>query len=159
MVVELRQIALYPDSGKLCKLPYPGHPKGCPCYGSKAECPPKCVQFVDKIDTSKPVYAIINEFDLANHMRRMKLRHPQWSDRQLRCCLYWQTGARKKLAAKVTAFLVEHEDYAADFCPEAEGVNVTQTLRLSGINLEWPPRKIARQVAFVGVLKEKRCLV
>jgi len=85
----------------------------------------------------------------------MKLRHPQWSERQLRCCLYWQTGPRKKLAAKVTAFLVEHEDYVADFCPEAEGVNVTQTLRLSGINLEWPPRKIARQVAFVGVPKEK----
>jgi hypothetical protein len=30
------------------------------------------------------------------------------------------------------------------------GVNVTETLRLEGIVLEWPPVRIARQVALIA---------
>jgi hypothetical protein len=29
------------EAGKLCRLPYPNHPKGCPNYGKRALCPPK----------------------------------------------------------------------------------------------------------------------
>jgi hypothetical protein len=48
-------------------------------------------------------------------------------------------------------FLHTHSGYAADACPEAGGVNVTDTLRLVGIELEWPPQKIVRQVAIAAV--------
>ena len=85
------------------------------------------------------------------------MRHPKWSDRQLRCCLYWQGKARSHLRAKVAAFLVNHPDCIAEFCAEAAGVNLTGTLRKIGIRLEWPPRKIVRQIALAGTPRGKTC--
>ena len=42
------------------------------------------------------------------------------------------------------------ENLIATFCPEAMGVNVTQTLKEAGVELEWPPEKTVIKVAFVG---------
>ena len=58
------------------------------------------------------------------------------------------------------AFLVQpgHEDFVADYGPEAGGVDVTATLRRAGIRLEWPPRIIARQVAFLGIPRRTNVL-
>jgi hypothetical protein len=35
-------------------------------------------------------------------------------------------------------------------CPEALGLNVTATMRMIGIDLEWPPREFTYQVALAG---------
>jgi hypothetical protein len=102
------------------------------------------------MDISKPIFAIINEFDLAAHVARMRNAHPEWSRHQLTCCLYWQARARKALGEKIAEFNFAHTGLFIDMCPEANGVNVTQTLRHVGINLEWPPIHIARQVAIAG---------
>jgi len=42
------------------------------------------------------------------------------------------------------------DGYRAETCPEAMGVNVTLTLDAEGITLEWPPVRIARQVALIA---------
>lgn len=102
------------------------------------------------LDLSEQVYCVWNRFDLAAHVARMRQRHPHWSDRQLRCVLYWQPRARKQLRHKVEALLAEEPELVAVFCPEACGVNVTATMAKVGIELEWPPRKWAYQVALVG---------
>jgi hypothetical protein len=47
-------------------------------------------------------------------------------------------------------FLLQHPGLMIDDCPEAGGVNVTETLRLAGIYLEWPPQRVACQVALGG---------
>jgi hypothetical protein len=110
--------------------------------------------FDEKIDLSQPVFAIVNEFDLAAHVERMRIRHPRWSQRQLACCLYWQPRARKELATKISEFLRGHRGYLADCCPEAGGVNVTATLANLGVALEWPPRKTVCQVAIAGLPRD-----
>jgi hypothetical protein len=158
MVVELGGIA-FCDAARLCRLPYPGHPRGCPNLGRKPGCPP-CPSLGERLDLSRPVYAVVNEFDLAGHILKMRLRHPKWTERQLRNCLYWQPRARKHLRNRVAAFLVQpgHEDFAADYSPEAGGVDVTATLRRAGIKLEWPPRTTARQVAFLGIPRRTNVL-
>jgi len=102
------------------------------------------------IDLSQPVYCVYNRFDLAHHVRRMRRRHPEWSERQLRCCLYWQSKARKQLRLKVEAFLRDHPGLVALYVPEACGVDVTATMRSIGIELQWPPVSVAYQVALVG---------
>ena len=138
---------------KLCKTAYHGHPKGCPNLGKADRCPPKAPLFNHHYDLSFPVYAVINEFDLAAHMSRMAEKHPQWSDRQLRCVLYWQQTARKQLREKILVVMTENPalaGYTDTWCPEGMGVNVTETLAAVGITLEWPPEKIVRQVAFLG---------
>ena len=103
------------------------------------------------LDLNQTVYCVWNRFDLGAHVQRMGKRHPDWSDRKLRCVLYWQGTARKQLREKVEAVLAEIQGMIALYCPEASGVDVTATMASIGVELEWPPNQWAYQVALVGV--------
>jgi predicted metal-binding protein len=138
---------------KLCARPYPNHKFGCPNFNKCERCPPKAKLIEDVFDFTKPIYAVYNVFDYKSHVDKMKASHPDWSDRQLRCVLYWQGGARKKLKERVFTFLRENRDTIACFTPEACGVNVTATMAAVGIHLEWPPQNVAYQITFVGTPK------
>lgn len=140
----------------LCVKSYPGHPEGCPQFDKKQGCPPSAKFFEDVYDLNQPVYAIWNIFDMESHVKRLKEKHPLWSERQLKCCLYWQPGARKKLTEEITSFLKEFPDYHVTRCPEAMGVNVTYTMRKLGIELEWPPEINAYQIAMGGIEKNRK---
>lgn len=139
----------------LCVKPYPGHPKGCPNYNKKNGCPPEAQKYDEVYDLSQPVYAIINKFDFKNHTDRMRQLHPDWSERQVRCCLYWQPRARKQLLTAIKSFWTDltHRKYSVETCPEAMGVNITATLAAAGITLEWPPETMTYQVALAGIKK------
>lgn len=133
-----------------CRKPYPGHPKGCPNWNKRATCPPQAPKIQDVLDLSKPVYCLINSFDLGAHVSRMKERHPKWSMRQARCLLYWQGTARKQLRGHINAFLEEHSDMVVLTCPEACGVDVGSTVKSLGIELDWPPQSTVYQIAVAG---------
>lgn len=139
----------------LCIKPYPGHKEGCPNFGKKKGCPPEAKMFDTVYDMSKPVFAIINKFDFAGHVNRMKELHPEWSERQLECCLYWQPRARKQLLENIKHFLKNHPGYKIESCPEAMGVNITETMTNSGLILEWPPKQWAYQIAIAGIPKSR----
>ena len=142
----------------LCVRPYPLHPRGCPNVGKCDRCPPIAPLFGDAFDLERPVYAVVNDFDLAGHVTRMRERNPAWSDRQLRCVLYWQSKARKQLASRIDRTLASSScmGYSMTWCPEGMGVDVTTTLSEVGIDLEWPPIQIVRQVALLGVPRVHR---
>lgn len=106
------------------------------------------------MDLSQPTWVVWSTFDLGGHVRRMQAKHPDWSDRQLRCCLYWQPRARKILGCAVVDFLVEHPGLHVLWTPEACGVNVTATMAKAGEILEWPPRETTYQVVVAGSWKE-----
>ena len=142
----------------LCVRPYPNHPRGCPNFFSRKTCPPAAKIFHKVFDLNEPVYAVINEYRLDKHVAKMKKAHPKWTDRQLRCVLYWQGTARKQLKGLVKEALKEHKQYVATFCPEAMGVDITKTLAAAGVQLEWPPVVTVRQVALLGKLRRWRCL-
>jgi len=138
---------------KLCTHAYPGHPRGCPNYGRRPTCPPAARIFHDLFDIEAEVWAIWNRFDLAAHVERMRTRHPEWSERQLRCCLYWQNTARKQLKSTISNFHVARmteTPLAVTRCPEAMGVDVTTTMMQAGIALEWPPKRWVYQIALAG---------
>ena len=135
----------------LCARPYPLHPKGCPNVGKCDRCPPAAPFFNEAFDLRRQVYAVVNEFNLGQHVARMAVRNPAWSARQLACVLYWQGTARKQLNAKIQAALGHLPGYAATWCPEGMGVNITNTLAAAGVELEWPPKEIVRQVALLAV--------
>lgn len=134
----------------LCARPYPGHPKGCPNFGKKTGCPPEAPLLGQVFDLTRECYLVWNEFDLAAHVSRMRHAHPDWTDRQLTNCLYWQPGARKALNEMVDRFWGRFEGMGIERCPEALGLNVTETLKRAGVEMEWPPVTKALQVAFVG---------
>ena len=82
----------------------------------------------------------------------MESKHPNWSQRQIDCCLYWQGSLNKKLREEVFQLMRYRfpSSYKASFCPEAMGMNVTATLKNLGIKLEWPPETIVYKVAIIG---------
>lgn len=142
---------------KLCTRPYHGHPKGCPNFNKKPGCPPAALNFDLVYDLTKPVFAICNIFDFKGHVEKMKAKHPDWSEYQLRCVLYWQGGARKHLKAHILDFLREHQSqgYRIETCPEAMGVNITETMKSAGVILEWPPQNVTYQIALAGIRKKR----
>jgi len=142
---------LDPSVRNLCVRPYAGHPHGCPNHGRRATCPPSAPALDDLISLAEPVYAAWHSFDLAGHVTRLRAKHPQWSERQLYCCLYWQGTARRCHRMLVRDLIRRHlTSYLPIYCPEGCGVNVTATMATLGVNLEWPPRTVAYQVAFLG---------
>lgn len=152
---EIKGIEIDYGVRKACLLPYPNHPKGCPNYGKKSSCPPKVAQFFELVDVKNPIYIEWNEFNLKEHVDKMQVLHPSWTERQLYCCLYWQPKARKQLRLKVEKDLeLLPPGYIALYAPEALGVNITKTMQNScGIELEWPPRNRVYQVALLGKIK------
>jgi hypothetical protein len=139
-----------PSVRGLCVKPYPLHAKGCPNFDKRPNCPPSARLITQILDMSKPVWAIFNRFDLAAHVERMRSKHPNYSDRQLYCCLYWQGHARKQLREEIKRFQKEISGKAVVSCPEACGMNITATMNSIQIALEWPPRKYAYQVVIAG---------
>jgi len=134
----------------LCRRPYAGHPEGCPNWNRRPTCPPEAPLLGRVLVLNRPVYCIHNRFNLASHVARMRAKHPNWSERKLRCCLYWQGTARAALRRRVSEFLEAHPRLLPLYCPEACGVDVTATMAAIGITLEWPPVHVAYQVALVG---------
>ncbi|HJX65923.1 MAG TPA: hypothetical protein VJ860_18440 [Polyangia bacterium] len=141
-----------PKMRALCVKPYPLHPHGCPNFRKKECCPPQIKLLPDYYDMTAPFWAIWNVFELGKHVAAMQAAHPGWSERQTFCCLYWQPGARKALEAEIQGFQGEHmrDGLLYTRCPEAMGLNVTETLRRVGVSLEWPPTTYAVQVALAG---------
>lgn len=142
----------------LCARPYSGHAKGCPNFHKKLGCPPYS-SLGEVLDLSQPTHLVYNCFDFGAHVERMRQVHPEWSQRQLECCLYWQGTARKQLKSQVLQARKTEKETSWNrqmvlYCPEALGVNVTATmLREFGIALEWPPVHRAYQVALIGTAK------
>ena len=137
----------------LCCQKYPNHSKGCPNYLVKPDCPPNAPMIEDVLDLSQEVYAIYNVFPFGEHVAKMRQKHPEWTERQVRCCLYWQGKARKTLRHEVSEFLCEHSKWYIVKSPEAQGVNLTKTMENVGLILEWPPETIAYQIVLAGKRK------
>jgi len=155
-MIELVQVFFDVSLRDWCRRPYPGHPKGCPNYGERPTCPPEAPLLGDVLNLLRPVWAVWVEFDLEAQRKRMWLTHPKWSKRQAECCRYWQGGVRKRLRAELLFHQIALEETGlVDIeVPEAMGVNVTETMRGIGVDLEWPVEKIDRHVGLIGYRKE-----
>jgi len=142
-----------------CKIPYPNHPYGCPNYGREGcpGCPPSAIHIDSIIDRTEPVYFVYSEFDLEAHVEKMRIRHPRWSERQLRNVLYWQQTSRKQLRERVAEAIKWTNLHHLFYCPEAHGVNVYATALKNGLRLERiKDLKICRHVALLFRVRPTR---
>lgn len=141
----------------LCVRKYRGHPRGCPNFGKRDTCPPKAPLLARVLDLNEPVHCVWNRFNLAAHVNNLNVAHPDWSLYQLRNCLYWQGTARKQLHRRISEMVKRLRfDPVILTCPEACGVNVTATMKSIGVELEWPPKQFAYQVALMGHPAERK---
>ncbi len=132
-----------------CKNRYHNHPKGCPNYGKRATCPPQAPQFENFIDIKKPMLLVVVSFKLKNHIENMRLKHPNWSEYQLRCVLYWQGGVRATLKKAVAEALKVYPDMISTDCPEAMGVHVIKTAK-KWFDIKMIPSDMAYKIAICG---------
>ncbi len=152
MIIQLDPTAILYDKKfqLMCRCPYYKHPHGCPNYGKKAGCPPNQPLINEVFDFDRRIYVIYTEFDIGAHADRMQRLHPQWSDHQTYCVLYWQPRARIFQRQEEARALKEYNlDYICR-SPEAHGINITALMARLGVVLEWPPRKITRLVSLGG---------
>jgi hypothetical protein len=133
-----------------CKLPYPGHPNGCPNYGVASDCPPKVCFVNDFMNLLMEHFFIVETFDLSAHAKTMAAVHPEWSEKQCKCCLYWQNGVRKRLRQQCGEFIKQHPGYVFTLIPEAMGVNVFRTAHRHGLMIRKNPT-VVHKVALVGM--------
>lgn len=138
MKVQVKEI-VSGDTAKWCKLPYPDHPKGCPNFNKREGCPPNAPNFGELIEW--PYYLVYYKFDLEAQEKRMLQKHPNWSKRQARCCLYWQRRVIKELLADAWGLLLELEFHTKDSYtvienPEGAGIDLFKTCKLARIELE-----------------------
>ncbi len=134
----------------LCRNAYPNHRHGCPNYNKKDGCPPSAPLLEETLDLSCMIYAIYNVFPFGKHVRKMGQNHTDWSQRQKECCLYWQGTARKQLRRIVQRFVSKYPYLHVVWCPEAQGVNVTKTMKRIGVELKWPPVEETYQIVLAG---------
>ena len=151
-IIPIKKLVLFRDTGsRFCRLPYPGHPKGCPNWYKKKVCPPHAPMAAIYFDITKPLYFVHSEFDLSAHIVRMKLRNPDWSERQCKCVLYWQGTSRKQMRERVKIAIFELGTNAQTACPEGMGVNVYATARLSGLKMDRiKGMKVCRHITLIG---------
>ncbi len=134
--------------GTWCKLPYPNHPKGCPNF---PRCPRQYRDFLDFTIQDRLWYAVLVEFDLQRHSAIMRIKHPDWTDRQCQNLLYWQGKVRSTLRRKAYP---DYPNRPVDGrlvleIPEASGINVFETMAQVGIIIERHPN-IVRKVMLIG---------
>lgn len=138
--------------GEWCLLPYYNHPKGCPNYNKKDICPPKQKTITKLIDTNKPMFFALSTFYLDIFKIKMKEIHPNWTDKQCGCVLYWQSKSRKQMMIQAKKLIINNKIILT--CPEGAGVNVYASLNKCGFNLEKIKNlKICHHVALVGTKK------
>lgn len=142
-----------------CKFPYPNHPNGCPNYNVSSRCPPKIQNIEDCFDLSKKHWLAIVDFNLLEHINRMKQLHSDWSESQLKCVLYWQGGVKKKLKNLCEDFIYDNlgENLIYTTCPEAMGLHVFSTIRKLGYKINKNIKEILYKVALIGYSNEKIC--
>lgn len=151
------------DFGKryqnLCRAPYHNHPKGCPNYGKRDDCPP-CDRVDELFDLTMPMWVIYTEYQVGVFAERMRVCHPEWSNqpRQWYNCIRWQGTARKQHKQDILEFQEVFPTLHVDINPEARGINVTEMMKQVAIDLEWnyhedhdPNRKTYR-VSVAGIL-------
>lgn len=140
-----------------CGLPYPGHPKGCPNFGNQPDrCPPHVPYITEIFDLSKPMWLAFSEFDLSDHIKSMRIKHPTWSEPRLRCVLYWQSRSKNQMKTRAKALMKHVEADCVHYMAEAIGVQMYRTAFSNDIVLERiRDITICKHIAMIGFSKKE----
>jgi hypothetical protein len=148
IISELKDVVIDYRARAWCCLPYPNHPNGCPNFGKSEECPPEAPLFETII---KPPFTLVAvRFNLEEHVRKMKEKHPNWSEKRAKCLLYWQRKVNKRLRKICEGIASKIPNAIVLYRPEGNGVNVFETCRKIGLILERNPKKFVWKVAIIG---------
>lgn len=129
-----------------CRMPYPGHLKGCPNASG-------CDFFIDNIQSrvrqARRVHLVWVEFDLDGQEQFMAERHPEWTPRQCRNLLYWQNHVRAEMRHRAHKL---HPTGQLIVGAEGGGVDFYLTMRRLGVPLD--TMRNLHTVRVIGIVLE-----
>ena len=141
--IQMKQIVYNPaiNQGCFCKLPYPGYPEGCPNYNHNPHCPPHAIYFGNYANQYTHFTLIYAFFHFMAYKIRMKLKHPDWGDKQLGNSRLWQSQIKRMLKEKVQTLMTSSDDLVFGCgsgmwdqpSMEAAGIDVVKTCNYAGI--------------------------
>ena len=135
--IDPKTITITEKTVRWCQLPYPGHKKGCPNYNKNENCPPNSPNALNIIPDYNKFYLIYAIFNFKKYVHLRRREHPQWSEKQLKCVLYWQSSI-KKLLKEIINYIKTEKDYIFScgsgfgksvYSMEACRIDVFKTLR------------------------------
>ena len=117
----------------------------------KEGCPPNVPMFDQVYDLIKPIYLIISEFNLLEHVENKSRIHPDWSSYQLYNSRYWQ-GKTISINKKVSyAWINEHPNLVLTNWVENMRVDLIKTLKEVDIDLIFKEKlEVARKISYAG---------
>lgn len=120
---------------------------------------PKCPESrpdFEELDGRYDWYVIIEEFDISSWEAKQRLKHPEWTVRQLRNPRHWQKGVVKKLREATHYWFNQLDAEIMLDIPEASGVNLVRTMADIGITLEWgTTARTIRKIMMIGKRHER----
>lgn len=125
-----------------CKLPYDGHKKGCPNHCNSDTCPPN-VEYKPKLPDKLKI--LVCKFDMKKYVNSMSMLHPDWTEKQLRCVLWWQGSIKKIMKDKISedklnpTIIYGSGSGFGGPSMEAIGINVILTLKKLHIPIKAKP--------------------
>ncbi len=153
-VIDKSTIVFTPKTRDWCRLPYPGHPRGCVNYGKHDTCPcntPYRADILEKHDRFVLVHAT---FDINAYAGKMREIHPDWSEKQLRNSRHWQSQLKSKMKKKIAG--VHHDElfgagggFMGRPSMEAAGIFVFATLRRNKIPFDVKAKKFIKMVCLL----------
>jgi len=160
--VSDEQLIRNPAIQELCNCNYYDK-NGCPNYNKDyfkpyvkgfeyiSPCPPHA-HMIDQI-AECPWTLVCAVCDFKQYLDDMKEKHKNWSDRQLRNVLYWQGSVKARLRKKTEEAISEDTTKIYFDRPEAHGVNVFQTMKYLGYELEFRPKKTLYMINLIACKK------
>lgn len=121
----------------LCTQNYYLHKYGCPNFGEKEGCPPNVLHISQQYDLDS-INMLLLRFPFYSYISQKKEIHPDWSMRALCNQRHWQNHLKASLNKYWDNVEERYPDYKVIKNPEAQGVNVQETLKQLDIDLLWP---------------------
>jgi hypothetical protein len=150
LIIPLHEIVVDERArdGTWCRLPYPGHPDGCPKY-------PECIKVRPHIDEYEDYewYGVVRKYALNAHAEEMKELHSDWSESQCRNDQEWQDKILSELKKEADVFADEIAGDVVLERPEGHGVDMWATMAGNGINLETNDPDVIHKIVLVGKRK------
>lgn len=121
---------------RLCTQPYYKHKRGCPNFNSKEGCPPGILHISQQYDLSA-INILLIKFPFYEYISLKQELHSDWGLRELINQRHWQGHLKSNLNEHWEDIKEGYPEYKVIKNPEAQGVNVEETLKNYDISLNW----------------------
>lgn len=147
--IDPETIITTPKTLEFCKRPYPDHPDGCP---NIQKCRDLNLPFFK--DRWREYHLLYADFDFRSYKDWRESQNPNWTARQVECCLYWQNSVKSLLVREIEKLYISDGPFYVYGCGsglklsfqekvgsmELAGINVFSTLKLNNIDFEVAPK-------------------